>query len=306
MTSRFGHRRHTPPKREQKGNQTESRERDRDGDRSIGDILVEAGRIDAGVMERILRAQSKRGVSFGRAGLSLGLLTQDDIDFATARQTDSSFLPGGDDRVSPDVVAAFQVPSPVVEQLRVLRNQLMMRWLNGGPGRRALAITGCGRSEGRSFIAANLAVLFAQINARTLLIDADLRHGCHAALFRLEGRAGLSNLLEGRADLDDVVIKVTRNLSVLPAGPTPSDPHELLCRPAFADMLSDLEGRFDLMLVDTPASRGCADAFTIASSAGAALIVARKNMTSAADLLRFARTLQDSGAQLLGSVLNDV
>lgn len=269
-------------------------------------MLVEAGRIDAGAVERIRRAQNKRGVSFARAGLSLGLLTQEDIDFAVARQFDSRFLASGDDRVSSEVIAAFQIPSPVVEQLRVLRNQLMMRWLNGGPGRRALAITGYGRHEGRSFIAANLAVLFSQINARTLLIDADLRQGGQAALFKLEGRAGLSDVLAGSADLNDVAVRVTTNLSVLPAGSPAPDPHELLCRPAFEDMLSDLDGQFDLMLLDTPASHGCADAFAVASSAGAALIVARKNLTPAADLLRFARTLQDSGTQLLGSVLNDV
>lgn len=301
MTSSFGSRRHAASKKQQQKSAP-----DDERDRALGALLVEAGRIDADALERILRAQRKKGVSFGRAGLSLGLLTQDDLDFVAARQSPPPFAASGGERVSPDVLAAFETPSPVVEQLRVLRNQLMVRWLNGAPGRRALAITGYGRGEGRSFIAANLAVLFAQINARTLLIDADLRHGCQASIFKLEGHTGLSDVLTGSADVDDVMVQITGSLSVLSAGSPASDPHELLCRPAFAEMLGALEERFDLMLVDTPASRGCADAFTVASSVGAALIVARRNLTPAGDLLRFARTLQGSGTQLLGSVLNDV
>ena len=296
MTRRFGSRRSAPPK---------NTEADAN-DRAIGAILVAAGRIDRKAVDTILRARREGQASFAQAGLRLGLLTQDDIDFAHAQQFDSPHLPAGDERVSPEVVAAFQTASPVVDQLRVLRNQLMVRWWNAGPGRRALAITGSGRHEGRSFIASNLAVLFAQIGARTLLMDADLRHRCQAAQFKLEGRPGLSNILAGRADVNDVVASVTTNLSVLPAGVAPPDPHELLSRPAFANLLSSLHSRFDLMLIDTPAAHGCADTFTIATSVGAALVVARKDVTSATDLLRFARALQETGAQLLGSVLNDV
>lgn len=299
MTSSFGSRRDAAPRKQQKHATPDER------DRAIIDILVQAGRLDEAAAQRIVRAQRKKGVSFGRAGLSLGLLTQDDLDFVAARES-PSVAADGEDRIAPDVDAAFRTPGPVVEQLRVLRNQLMVRWLNSGPGRRGLAITGYGRGEGRSFIAANLAVLFAQINARTLLIDADLRNGCQAARFRLEGRAGLSDVLAGSAELADAMVRVASNLSVVPAGSPSSDPHDLLCRPAFAEMLAECEEQFDLLLVDTPASRGCADAFTIAPSVGAALIVARKDLTPASDLLRFARTLQDSGTQLLGSVLNNV
>jgi chain length determinant protein tyrosine kinase EpsG len=209
--------------------------------------------------------------------------------------------------VSRDVVATFKPFSPVVEQLRVLRSQLMLRWFNGEPGRKALAITSPGRGEGRSFIAANLAVVFSQLGERTLLIDADLRNACQARLFKLENRTGLSNLLAGRAGREAVVrVAAIRGLSVLPAGVVPPNPQELLGRPAFAQLLQDFAEDFDVILIDTPAARDFADAQTLAARAGAAMVLARKGLTSASDLLQFARSVQQSGAPLVGSVLNDV
>ena len=276
-------------------------------DRSIGAILSDASRLDAGAVESVLRAEKEKGLLFGEAGISLGLLKQDDIDFAMARQFDYPYLMAGDERISHDVVAAFKPFSPVVEQLRVLRSQLMLRWFNGEPGHKALAITSAGRGEGRSFIAANLAVVFSQLGERTLLIDADLRHACQARLFTLENRAGLSSMLAGRAGREAIVrVAAMLDLSVLPAGVVPPNPQELLGRPAFAQLLQDLAEDFDVILIDTPAARDYADAQTLAARAGAALVLARKDLTSAPDLFQLARSVQQSGAELVGSVLNDV
>ena len=219
--------------------------------------------------------------------------------------------------MSRDVIAAVEPFSQVVEQLHVLRSQLMLRWFNGEPGHKALAITSVDRREGRSFIAANLAMVFAQIGTRTVLIDADLRHGCQARLFKLEdssvwdaftiNRGGLSGMLAGESRREGVVVNgVMRNLSVLPAGASPPNPHELLSRPAFGQLLHDLANEFDVILIDTPAARSYADAQTLASCAGAALVLARKNLTSSPDLFRLARSLQQSGVEVVGSVFNDV
>ncbi|MEQ1897769.1 MAG: chain length determinant protein tyrosine kinase EpsG [Vicinamibacterales bacterium] len=275
-------------------------------DGSIGTILLDAGRLDAGGLESILRAQKEKSLRFGEAGMGLGLLTQDDIDFALARQFDYPYLIAGDDRISRDVVAAFKPFSPVVEQLRVLRSQLMLRWFSGEPGHKALAITSAGRREGRSFIAANLALVFSQLGARTLLVDADLRHSSQAGLFRLAQPAGLSSLLAARAGREAIVpIAPMPNLSVLPAGPAPPNPQELLGRPAFGQLLQAVAEDFDVILIDTPAARYYADADTIAARAGAAIVLARRHVTSAPDLAQLGRSVQQAGAVLVGSVLND-
>ena len=274
--------------------------------RSIGAILVDAGRLDAGVVERILRAQKDQGLRFGEAGISLGLLKQDDVDFALACQFDYAYLVAGDESVSRDVIAAFNPRSSVVEQLRVLRSQLMLRWFNDEPGHKTLAITSSGRGEGRSFIAANLAVVFSQLGERTLLIDADLRNPSQARLFNLQDCAGLSSMLANRAGREAVVrIAAMRDLSVLAAGVVPPNPQELLGRGAFTEMLQGLAEDFDVILIDTPAARDYADAQIVAARAGAALALARKNLTSLPDLFQLVRSVQESGAALVGSVLND-
>jgi len=282
----------------------------------LGTILVDAGRLNASDVEKIVRAQKENELSFEQAALRLGLISQDDINFALARQSDSPHPAAGGASVSDDVVAAIEPYNRVVEQLHVLRSQLMRCWFNGERGHKALAITSADRSEGRSFIAANLAVVFAQTGARTALIDADLRHGCQARLFKLEDssdaeaftsrRAGLSNILAGQARREHVITNgVIRNLAVLPAGVAPPNPHELLSRPAFGRLLDDLAEEFDVILIDTPAARHYADAQTLASRAGAALLVARKDLTSAPELSRLARSLQQSRVELVGSVFND-
>ena len=274
-------------------------------DRSIGAILVDAGRLDAGAMESILRAQEEKGLRFGDAGISLGLLKQDDVDFALARQFDHSYLMLGNESVSRDVVAAFNPYSPLVEQFRALRSRLMLRWFNSEAGRRVLAITSPGRGEGRSFVAANLAVVFSQLGQRTLLIDADLRNASQARLFKLENRTGLANMLAGRSGREAIVrIAPMPDLSVLPAGALPPNPQELLGRTEFVHLLRESAENFDVILLDTPAARDYADAQTLAARAGAALLVARKDLTSVPDLLQLARSVQQSGADLAGSVLN--
>ena len=95
-------------------------------------------------------------------------------------------------------------------------------------------------------------------------------------------------------------------LSVLPAGAVPPNPQELLGRPAFVELLQGLAKNFDTIIMDTPATATYADGQIVAARAGAALLVARKNLTLAGDLSKLARSLQQSGVELVGSALNDV
>jgi chain length determinant protein tyrosine kinase EpsG len=275
--------------------------------RSIGAILIDTGRLSAENAERILRLQKEQGKRFGDAAIELGLLTEDDIRFALACQFDYPYLPAGDNSLSHELVAAYKPFSPVVEQLRALRSQLMLRWFDTEAQRKMLAIISPGNGEGRSFIAANLAIVFSQLGERTLLIDADLRSPRQHELFKLGNNAGLSGLLAGRANADAVVrVPSLLGLSVLPAGAIPPNPQELLGRPAFIETLHSLSRDFDVVIIDTPAAAEYADAQTIAARAGAAIMLARKNQSSLPDMAQLTRSLQQSGASLIGSVLNDV
>lgn len=275
--------------------------------RSIGAILIDNGRLTPEAAERILKLQKEQGLRFGDAAIQLGLLSEADIQQALSRQYDYPYLMPGDERVSEEVVAAFKPFSPIVEQLRAVRSQLMLRWFDAEIGHKTLAVVSAGRAEGRSFTAANLAVVFSQLGERTLLIDADLRNPSQHQLFRLENKLGLSSLLAGRAELAEAVIRIPGliDLSVLPAGATPPNPQELLARPVFNALMATAAGQYDIVIVDTPAGAETADSQTIAARTRGAVVVARKDRSSAPALQAFVTSLQHSGVAVVGAVLNN-
>ncbi len=276
----------------------------RDG-RSIGAMLVDAGRLKIEDAERILRLQREKNLRFGDAALRLGLLSQPDIDFALSRQFDYPYLLRGQSAVSEEVMAAYAPFTPQIEALRSLRSQLVLRWFDTGPVHKALAIVSGERKEGRSFVAANLAVVFSQLGERTLLVDADMRHPSQHRLFGVENRVGLSAVLAGRAGPEAVQrIPLLPNLSVLPAGAQPPNPLELLSRPHFTQLLQQLAPQLDVILLDTPPASETADAQIIAVRTGAALIVARKNTARKWQVQGVSDSVAQTRATIVGAVLN--
>jgi chain length determinant protein tyrosine kinase EpsG len=276
--------------------------------RSIGAILIDAGRLSTEKTESILRLQNELSLRFGDAAIELGLLDEGDIRFALARQFDYPCLPADDDSLSRELVAAYQPHSPTVERLRALRGQLILRCFDAAAKKcQSLAVVSPGKGEGRSFLAANLAIVFSQLGQRTLLIDADLRQPRQHELFRISNQGGLSGLLAGRTSDAAVVIRIPSllGLYVLPAGAIPPNPLELLGRPAFGETLRTLGRDFDVLIIDTPAASEFSDAQTIAVRAGSALILGRQNTTPAAEVAILADSLRESGARLVGAVLNE-
>lgn len=273
---------------------------------TLGAILVDSGKMTLADAERVLRLQKEQGLLFGDAATALGLISSEDIQFALARQYEYPYLRADDVSVSTEVVAAFQPFSPQVESLRALRSQLMLRWFTGERERRALAVVSPARGEGRSYLAANLAVVFSQLGEHTLLIDADLRNPRQHALFGLKNRCGLSTVLSGRSETNDIQrIPSFKGLSLLSSGPLPPNPQELLGRPAFANLLNELSSDFDVVLIDTPATTEYADARTIAVRASGALMLARTKTSRLAEVRELADQLTQSGVAVVGSVLNE-
>jgi protein-tyrosine kinase len=269
---------------------------------SMGRILLDMGKIKPEHAERILRLQKEKNMRFGEAALSLGLITEADIQQVLARQFDYSYLPAGQGNFAPELVAAYQPFSPQVETLRAIRSQLMLRWF--AAGHKTLAIASVNPGEGASLFAANLAVVFSQLGEHTLLIDANLRQPRQHQIFNLPGKQGLSDVLAGRADLS-AIAKVNSfvDLSVLPAGTLPPNPQELVSRSSFANLSVSVESQFDVVIYDVCAFSAGADALAIAARAGGVLLVARKNTTSLADISAVADQLRRAGAEVVGSVM---
>jgi protein-tyrosine kinase len=276
----------------------------RDRSRALGAILVEQGLLKPEDVDEIQRFAGSRGIRFGDAALQLGLLTQRDVDVAIAQQFNYPTVPrGGKNGVADDVVAAYLPQSDLIEPLRALRSQLSLRW---DGDHKILAITSPSRGEGRSWLAANLATVFAQMGKRTLLIDTDMRYPRQHQLFNLDNAVGLSALLTGRAGREIVCrIHPQLRLFVLPAGILPPNPQELLGRQVFDLVLRLFADQYDLIIMDTPAVAEVADAQIVAARADATIVLARRNYTRKALLNSAMRNLTQSGVNVIGSVITD-
>ncbi len=279
----------------------------RNVDRTIGAILIDSGRLSPDDTERVLKFQKEAGLRFGEAGIKLGLLTEADILFALSLQFDYPFLSGPSRPVSEEVVVAYRPFGIEGERVRSLRSQLQLRWFDESGKNSSLAVIGPHRGEGRSYLAANLAVSFAQAGERTLLIDADLHNASQHRYFKLENSAGLSNLLAGH--LQDGMVQFIAGipgLAVLPSGPLPPNPQELLARPVFQRILEQSASTFSVVIVDTPAMEEGIDATLLARATRGAIAVARTNLTRTASFMEATALVSDIGARLVGSVLVDV
>jgi protein-tyrosine kinase len=273
--------------------------------RHIGAILMDEGKITAADAEQVLARQRELGWRFGEAAIELNLITDTDLREALAKQYEFPYLVSGPEGVSKELIAAWDPFHPVVEELRGVRTQLLIRWYNPDAGRRVLAVCSPGPREGRSFIAANLAVVFSQLGHRTLLIDADFRAPRQQSIFNVSDRFGLSSVLSGRADLSAALpVSGLTGLSVLPAGPLPPNPLELLSRPQFAALLGRAQADYDVVLIDTPPASEHSDAQCITYRAGDALLISRKDQTRIDDTERVVRELTDASGRIVGTLMN--
>lgn len=280
--------------------------------RSIGALLADTLRLDAAQIERVLAWQREHGVRFGEAAVALGYASKDDVLFALAQQYHYPLAAEERRLASPELVALNDPFGLQAEAFRGIRSQTMMRVWGDSPGgpahavARALAVLSPASGDGKTFFAANLAVTLAQLGGRTLLLDADLRGPRLHEVFGLPNPAGLSGILSGRAERH-VVQRVpgVPSLFVLPAGPTPPNPLELVERPAFGRLVAELCTRFEHVVVDTPAHEFGADGPVIASRCGAALLVARRHSSRLAALQRLLAASSAGPVRLAGVVLNE-
>jgi protein-tyrosine kinase len=273
-------------------------------DRRIGQILAHQRGLDAANIERILQRQRQHGGRFGETALALGFASEEDIFEALAEQFEYPYMraAGGLDG---ELVCASDPLGEDAHGFRELRAELMAGVLDRKVPR-ALAVVSPDRGDGRSYVAANLAISLAQLGGRTLLIDADLRTPRQHALFRVDDAIGLSQLLAGRITTEAVVQpSPVPGLLLLTAGPTPPNPVELLHRGSFAALLRELLGMFDHVVIDTSAAAQGTEARTIAGMAGATLMVARPHAARVAALQRLMAAIERSPTALAGVVINE-
>lgn len=272
----------------------------------IGAILLANGKITEQQVQEVLAYQEQTpDARFGELAVLHRFVSQKDVDDALASQFGFSSNSQSSANVASEIVVAHNPFSPFAEALRGLRSQLMLRWFDGSPQQGALAMTSVDRADGKSFICANLGVVFSQLGEKTLIIDGDLRNSTLHKKFGIRNRMGLSGLLSGRAGIDEIIpVPGLNNLAVLPAGPQPPNPQELLGREEFSRFLAAMAGTFDVILIDTPSAQQASDAQVVAQRARAAIIVGRKDKTKSTEISQLGAVMTSSGVKLLGATLN--
>jgi len=170
-----------------------------------------------------------------------------------------------------------------------------------------LVVTSADPKDGKTTIATNLAIAFAQSGQRVLLVDADLRRPRVHKGLEIENDRGLTDALVGEQRLADVAQKVDiDNLSVVTSGPLPPNPAELLHAPSFKHLLDQAASQYDRVIFDSPPLHAVTDAAVLAPQCAGALLVVREGVTTRDEVLSAIRRLRDVNAKILGAVLNDV
>ncbi len=240
------------------------------------------------------------GVAVLAEALRRKVVTPDEVESATGLTVLASVSRRG--RARSGITVTARPYGPAAEGYQRARAVLQLQGV--GDHIRVLAVLGAEAAAGKSTLAVNLATSLANLGRPVVLVSADLRQPRIDRLFGVTGKPGLADLLEGRTELDpsQLLVRVAKDLSVLPAGAMTANPDELLGRPTFARVLARLSP-LGVVIVDTPPGLGSSDAMAVAAAADAAVLVARAGHSSRDALRTLALDLRHNDLSCLGAVL---
>ena len=195
--------------------------------------------------------------------------------------------------------------SSIAEGFRALRSNLNYKDIEAKD--KVYLFTSSVSGEGKTFIAANLAIVFANAGRKTLLLGADLRRPKLYKDFNSDNDIGLSTMLNGENSIEECTIKnITENLDVIVSGPLPSNPADMLLSDNFENFIKDLKGKYDKIIIDTAPIGLVADSYMIMKHTDVNLYVVRQDYTKQ-DVIQFINDLDDKKRiENLYLVLNDV
>jgi capsular exopolysaccharide synthesis family protein len=296
-----------------------------DTDVNINEQLIgELGLTDVSV-EKIYEVMKAMGTTFADAAERLGFLdpnafeqallkikaggsVQDEGMVETAIRRIASrrsvVLRQGE-RVAPSkrLILAHEPDNPRSERMRALRTELLLLH-QSGRGANVLAVVSPGSGEGRSQLSAELAISFAQLGRRTLLVDADMRKPQQHVLFGSTNQHGLSQSIAHNEKPYYHPVTGLPFMHLLTAGPVPPNPLELLSDGRFSNLVNDWRNAYEFIVLDTPPVEVCADGLAVATIAARALVLSRAKHTSFDSTRALLRRLASTQSTLLGAVIN--
>ena len=197
-------------------------------------------------------------------------------------------------------------PFEITEAFRNLKASLSVS-IPEKQGGSVITFTSSYPEDGKTMVAANLALMFAMSDAKVVLVDADIRKGRVAKFFKCKRTPGLSDYLSGLVSLDTVLrhSEVNENLYYITCGTHSPKPYELLESEKMTSLLEDLKSKFDYVVIDTPPVLMVSDALAVAPKTDGTVVICRHNVSYISDVQRSLSTLQFAKANVLGVVLND-
>ena len=206
--------------------------------------------------------------------------------------------------VSQRVIVATSPRTVIHEAYQML--QANLKFISLDKKVRSIVVTSSISGEGKTEVAANLAVVMAQVGRRVLLVDADMRKPSQHHLWGLINSVGLSNVMVGENDFDNVVQRVTDNLSVLTAGVMPPNPLSLIDSEKMTSFIDMLSHKYDYIVFDTPTLVGTADSAVLSQMVDGVLLVVRPGLVNSNSATAGKSLLARSEANVLGIVANGV
>lgn len=192
------------------------------------------------------------------------------------------------------------------EQFNTIRTNI--KFSNVDKDYKTLMVTSPNISEGKSTVSANIATTFAKQGLHTLLVDSDLRRPTVNATFGIDNPQGLSNYLSERNfDINSIIYKTSvKNLYVMPSGPIPPNPSELIGSKRMAELIKKLSDQLDLVIFDAPPVLSVTDAQIVSTNVDGTILVVRANKTEKAAVKEAVRLIKQVGGHIIGTILNDV
>lgn len=275
----------------------------------MGQAFIAAQKLTEEEVIRIVQLQQRKRIRFGEAAIKLGLLNEEDVHEVLSQQfnyqTIAKHGDGNKKRISSRLLISHSPYSAQAEAIRRFRSEIMVR--TGEQPCLVIALTSPNAKEGKSHLSASLAIAFAQLNLKTLLLDANLRKPSLHQLFDMTNKTGLSTMLAGRTLPSlDMSHAITNFLHVIPSGPKPPNPSEILSAPNLSELIDKFKPDVRVIIIDTPPTRVGADAQIIASQAGNVILVCRKDQTTAANLKLAYENIETGSVKVLGTFFNTV
>ncbi len=194
------------------------------------------------------------------------------------------------------------VPFAIVEAYKTIRANLL--FLMSGSKSKSIVISSSNVGEGKSTTAVNLAIAFAQLGSKVLLIDADMRRPSIYKKMKLSNQKGLSSVLVGFCETSEAIEEINPYFDIMTSGPVPPNPSELLGSDKMSELLEELAQKYDYIFIDTPPVNVVSDALVLAPKTEGVVYVVHDSVTTHDEFQKALSSVEFADVRMLGVILN--